>query len=96
MAGVIKYARLHLGTCSAPRHIAVAVDTPSLIIMGSTSPLSWTYPSKDHQTAVLDIPCRPCNKDTCPDIRCMYDLMPEQVLSDMERMLAGNSSVQGD
>ncbi|MFW6323919.1 MAG: glycosyltransferase family 9 protein [Desulfovibrionales bacterium] len=87
MAAVIARAGLHLGTCSAPRHMAVALDTPSLAIMGSTSPGSWTYPSPEHRAVGLDIPCRPCNRDACEHIRCMRELLPEQVATELDRMI---------
>jgi len=79
MAAVISCAHLHFGTCSAPRHIAVAVNTPSLVVLGSTSS-AWTCPSPEHEDISLDIACRPCNQNTCPDPRCLTGLTPEKVL----------------
>lgn len=34
MAACIAEADMHLGNCSAPRHIAVAVDTPTCVVLG--------------------------------------------------------------
>jgi len=79
MAAVIAQARLHLGTCSAPRHIAVAVGTPSLTVLGSTSP-AWTFPGPGHAHVALGLPCQPCNRNECPDPRCLTELTPETVL----------------
>ncbi|MFQ8738317.1 MAG: glycosyltransferase family 9 protein [Bilophila wadsworthia] len=45
----IAEADLHIGNCSAPRHIAVAVDTPTLTVLGSTTP-AWTFPSPSTPT----------------------------------------------
>jgi heptosyltransferase-2/heptosyltransferase-3 len=80
MAAVIAKADLHVGNCSAPRHIAVAVDTPSLAILGSTS-TAWTFPAPEHTDIALEISCRPCNKDICPlgTNACLEDLLPDMV-----------------
>ncbi|WP_051693904.1 glycosyltransferase family 9 protein [Desulfohalovibrio reitneri] len=80
MAAVIQSARLHVGTCSAPRHMAVAVNTPSLVVHGSTSD-AWSFPSEEHQTIASPLPCRPCNENVCPEghIACLRDLDPEIV-----------------
>ncbi|MDQ7031322.1 MAG: glycosyltransferase family 9 protein [Desulfonauticus sp.] len=81
MAAIIHQASLHIGNCSAPRHIAVALDTPSLIILGATSS-SWTYPDpKKHKDISLGLACQPCNQNTCPHVNCLKQLTPEQVLS---------------
>ena len=45
MAACIAEADLHIGNCSAPRHIAVAVGTPTLTVLGSTTP-AWTFPPR--------------------------------------------------
>jgi len=79
MAACIKSAALHFGTCSAPRHMAVALGTPSLVVLGSTSS-AWTFPGPEHGEIALDIECRPCNKNTCSDPRCLTELTPEAVL----------------
>jgi heptosyltransferase-2/heptosyltransferase-3 len=80
MAAVIAKADLHVGNCSAPRHIAVAVDTPSLAILGSTS-TAWTFPAPEHTDIALEISCQPCNKDVCPlgTNACLKDLLPDTV-----------------
>lgn len=82
MAACIARASLHIGNCSAPRHIAVAVGTPSLVVLGATS-ASWTYPAPEHRHLALGLPCQPCNRNTCPDPRCLLDLSPEQVLPEL-------------
>ncbi|MDE7468953.1 MAG: glycosyltransferase family 9 protein [Desulfovibrionaceae bacterium] len=65
MASVMYYATLHIGNCSAPRHIAVAVGTPTFTILGSTDP-SWTFPSSAHVYFSAQLPCQPCRQNVCP------------------------------
>lgn len=86
MAACISLAVLHVGNCSAPRHMAVAVDTPSLILRGSTSN-AWTYPSPAHQTLAAGLPCQPCNRNTCPHCRCLHELRPETAVAKALEML---------
>lgn len=81
MAAVIDRADLHFGNCSAPRHIAVGVNTPTLAVLGSTSP-AWTFPSDEHEDIVKGLDCQPCNENTCPNglMRCLTEFTPEEVL----------------
>jgi heptosyltransferase-2/heptosyltransferase-3 len=91
MAACIARAALHVGNCSAPRHIAVAVGTPTLTILGSTSS-AWTFPGPNHADLRLGLDCQPCNENTCPlgQARCLTDLEPETVLPAlMARLRAG-------
>jgi len=83
MAALIKAADLHVGNCSAPRHIAVAVGTPSFTILGSTSS-GWTFPANTHTDCSLGLHCQPCNRNECPiNVQCLTDLLPEDVFEQL-------------
>jgi len=84
MAACIERASLHLGNCSAPRHMAVAVDTPTLTVLGSTS-AAWTFPGPGHQALAKGLPCQPCNENSCPEghMRCLTGLTPAEVLPEL-------------
>ncbi|MCQ2444600.1 MAG: glycosyltransferase family 9 protein [Mailhella sp.] len=75
-AACIRLAALHIGNCSSPRHMAVAVDTPSLVIPGASGP-GWTYPGPMHESLAPDLPCIPCDSTECDDMRCMTLVRPE-------------------
>ena len=79
MAAVQERAVMHLGNCSAPRHFAVAVDTPSLTIHGATG-YGWRFPSDEHISMTKDIDCKWCNRNSCETIECMERFMPEECL----------------
>lgn len=80
MAACIEASAMLVGNCSAPRHMAVAVGTPSLTIQGATSS-GWVFPAPEHGHVALDIACRPCNKNTCGiGFACLRGLAPEAVL----------------
>lgn len=88
MAACIAEARLHLGNCSAPRHIAVAVGTPSCVVRGATSD-AWTFPSPEHVTIAANLDCQPCNRNTCDrNIRCLAAVPPRLVAEKALAMLA--------
>ncbi len=98
MAACIAYARMHLGNCSAPRHIAVAVGTPTLTIQGSTT-ASWTFPSEEHDSIILGLECQHCNKNTCSrhDVACLTQLSPDivaqRVLKHLRRTTPQSESI---
>ncbi len=77
-AACIKKAVLHIGNCSAPRHMAVACGTPSLTLTGASGPL-WTYPGPLHAHMSAGLSCCPCDKTECSDMRCMTLITPEMV-----------------
>jgi heptosyltransferase-2/heptosyltransferase-3 len=85
MAAVQSLARLHVGNCSAPRHFAVAVGCPTLTVLGATGG-GWRFPSPAHEDIFENLPCRPCNQNTCVsgDHACLETLSPERVA---ERLL---------
>lgn len=83
MAALIAAADLHVGNCSAPRHIAVAVGTPTFVVLGSTS-RGWTYPGPYHTQVALGLACQPCNQNQCPrEFACLRNLSPEAVFEEL-------------
>lgn len=78
-ASLTAVADAHVGNCSAPRHIAVAVNTPSFTILGATS-LGWAYPSAKHHNVSRGLGCQPCNLNACKiGIICLKDFPAETV-----------------
>ncbi|CCH47298.1 glycosyltransferase family 9 protein [Pseudodesulfovibrio piezophilus] len=88
MAAIQERASMHLGNCSAPRHFAVAVDTPSLIIQGATG-TGWGFPSEEHVSATKKLPCYPCNKNSCRfgTRECLEEFYPDDILDEALRIL---------
>ena len=79
MAGCMHRASLHIGNCSSPRHIAVAMYLPSVTILGATGP-TWKFPSAEHINIQKGLPCQPCNENTCNyNFRCLQELPAETV-----------------
>jgi ADP-heptose:LPS heptosyltransferase len=88
MAACMERAALHIGNCSAPRHMAVAVGTRSCIAHGSTGQ-EWTCPSAgnlpDHLGLAAGLDCQPCEANHCglaggaSSAPCLRALAPERL-----------------
>jgi heptosyltransferase-2 len=86
---MIQRCQLLITNDTGPRHYAVALDVPVVVIMGSTDP-RYTA-SNLERTVVLqrtDLDCVPCHKKTCPfQHECMTSIHPEEVFAAAEKML---------
>lgn len=83
MAACMEHAVLHIGNCSSPRHIAVAMDLPTFTILGATG-FGWQFPSPEHKAVqakmFMDMPCQHCNKDSCSTgMPCLMKLTPDMI-----------------
>ena len=76
---------------TGPRHYAVALDVPVLVIMG---PTDHRYTSANlEKTLVLrkDLDCSPCHKPVCPKgHECMLLITPENVLQAAKHLLTNS------
>ncbi|MFW5971528.1 MAG: lipopolysaccharide heptosyltransferase II [Desulfovermiculus sp.] len=88
---MIQRCQLLITNDTGPRHYAVALGVPVVVIMGSTDP-RYTA-SNLEKTVVLqrtDLECVPCHKKTCPhQHECMTSIHPEEVFTAAEKMLHG-------
>ncbi len=86
---IIRRARLLITTDSGPRHIAAAVGTPTITLLGPIDP-RW---SENFQCGAvhlrLPLECSPCGKRVCPlaHHKCLRDLTPEMVLKAADQAL---------
>ena len=86
LVSIIKGASFVITNDSGPMHIASAVKTPVIAIFGPTSPVLTGPYGQQHIVLTAGLPCQPCFKRTCKDIKCMTELRPEKVF---ERILTG-------
>jgi lipopolysaccharide heptosyltransferase II len=74
----------------APKHIAVAVGTPTVTIFGPTNNVSWNASGDPLHTAVVSREtCAPCDKTACPEynIKCMNNIKEEEVFEAVKKIL---------
>ena len=78
---IVKRCMLLIALDSGPRHFAVALNRPVVVLMGPNSP---KYTESEYETGKVvreDIECSPCQLKTCPtDRRCMTMITPEKVV----------------
>jgi lipopolysaccharide heptosyltransferase II len=90
---LISRSRLFVGGDTGPLHIAATTRTPIVGIFGPTLPARsapWRNPALPTESVELeDLPCRPCEQRVCApgDFRCLTALMPDAVISAVERAL---------
>ena len=85
-AACLAEASLLVGNCSSPRHMAVALGVPSLVIPGASG-TAWTYPSPLHRELRPELPCQPCAKTECADPQCLLRVTPEQAFAAARELL---------
>lgn len=88
LAALLDRANLFVGNDNGPRHLAIAVGTPTVGIFGQPWPESWTPPGASmHPTVEHDPGCkRACTYPRCK-LECIRDLPYAAVERTMENQL---------
>ena len=90
-AALISKARLFAGNDSGPAHLAVAVDTPALVVFGPTDP-DALYEKGSIIPVRSAVSCSPCYSNSifpgCPNKKkCMTSITIKKVKAALEEML---------
>lgn len=84
-------ASLVVSNDTGPRHISVALSTPTVALLGPMDERYTAYPATCCTTMINDVPCRPCNKKRCPGgHECMKGITPVQVFERVAEMMNNN------
>lgn len=96
LAAALAACRLVVSNCAGPKHVAVAVGTPTVTVHGSSDPRAWTPVHPEHKAVRLDeLRCIGCRLNDCPyGLECMTQLPPERVLAACESLLQGQESAR--
>ncbi|MGE4606646.1 MAG: lipopolysaccharide heptosyltransferase II [Myxococcota bacterium] len=88
LKALIARSTLLLSNDTGPRHIAVALRRPCVIVMGPTHPIH-TALHLEHQRVLRNpVACSPCQLKVCPiDHRCMTQLEPQRAVSAARELL---------
>lgn len=87
LACLIAKCSAYISPDSAPLHIAAAVKTPFVALFGPTDPKRHLAPAKDYVLLKKELPCSPCYKSKCKDVKCMEAITPQEVLEAVEKLL---------
>jgi ADP-heptose:LPS heptosyltransferase len=61
------------------KHIAVAMDVPTITIYGPTQSECWNPSERMHQALKSDIACIGCNRNECSSMECMEKVTPKKI-----------------
>jgi ADP-heptose:LPS heptosyltransferase len=91
LAALINRLDLFISNDTGPAHLAVAVDTPSVIVAGPADPERWApLDPAVHPLVRRPVECSPCTFDVCPiDHRCLRLISEAMVLETAEPLLEG-------
>ncbi|MCK5534008.1 glycosyltransferase family 9 protein [bacterium] len=79
LAALIKKCNLLISNDNGPKHIAVAMEVPSITIYGPTQSECWNPPEQEHRVLRADVACIGCNQNECFSMQCMDKVTPEKV-----------------
>jgi heptosyltransferase I len=79
LIAVMRKAIFVISNDSGPMHIAAALGIPIYAIFGPTDPLRTGPYGKGHTIISPAIPCAPCFKKTCENVKCLEGLSVDKV-----------------
>jgi heptosyltransferase-2 len=91
----IRRGKLMVSTDSGPRHVAAAFGKPLITLFGPILPIWSQNPTQRAVNLMLPLDCVGCRKRKCPakHHRCMRDMTPEMVYTEVVRLLNEDRSV---
>jgi heptosyltransferase-2 len=88
LKALIARSELVLTNDTGPRHIAVALRRPVVVVIGPTEPAHTALHLEHQRVLRRDLPCSPCQLKICPiDHRCMTGLHPDRVAEAARELL---------
>jgi lipopolysaccharide heptosyltransferase II len=84
-------ATLFVGNDSGIAHIAAAVETPSVVVFGSSNRVHWRpWTDAPNEIVFTEFACQPCPGHTCAvfgEPRCILSVRPDEVFAAIDRVL---------
>jgi ADP-heptose:LPS heptosyltransferase len=89
-------AKIFVGNDSGIAHIAAAVQTPTVVIFGSSNRDHWRpWTDAPNEIVYKEFACQPCPGYECRefgDARCIREVTPSAVFTALERILSSSNS----
>jgi lipopolysaccharide heptosyltransferase II len=90
-------AAIFVGNDSGVAHIAAAVETPSVVVFGSSNRNHWRpWTNAPHEIVYEKFACQPCAGFFCREFdapRCILSVKPESVFEAIEKVLRQESRI---
>jgi lipopolysaccharide heptosyltransferase II len=91
-------AKIFVGNDSGIAHIAAAVETPSVVIFGSSNINHWRpWTNARHEIVFEKMPCQPCAGYFCKEFgepECIKNVSVENVIEAIEKVLVDETTVK--
>src|SRR5206468_9614504 len=90
-------ARIFVGNDSGIAHVAAAVNTPSVVVFGSSNRDHWRpWTDAPNEIVFEEFQCQPCPGYICAEFgepRCILSVKAESVLEAIDRILAAGNAI---
>lgn len=86
---LLSHADILLTTDSAPAHLASVAQTPNILVLyGPTNYHQWKPHATNSNIVQIhaNVPCNPCKMRTCQSLRCLKELTPQMVISELNKI----------
>ncbi len=88
LAAIMQKLDLLITNDCGPKHLATAVNVPTLTIFGASDERVWNPPDTRRFPFIkANLECQPCNKLVCDNIKCMLELAPEIIFEKIKDMI---------
>ncbi|MFC1566421.1 glycosyltransferase family 9 protein [bacterium] len=88
LAALISHCNAVVTGCVGPKHIAIAMDVPTVTIFGPTQVISWNPPDDKSPVVTADkIDCLGCDKIYCEKMDCMRLVTVDMVFNTLKGLL---------
>jgi len=89
LVALLERATLLLSNDTGPRHIAVALGRPVIVVVGPTDSRHTDHLLEGQRVLLEEVDCAPCHLKTCPtDHRCMTLLRPQRAVDAAKELLS--------
>ncbi len=91
VTALARRADIFIGNDSGIAHIAAAVQTPTVVIFGSSNREHWRpWTDAPHEIVYEEFPCQPCAGYVCKEFgkpKCILSVKTESVIEKIERVI---------
>lgn len=87
LACLIKRCSVFICGDTAPLHIAIGMSVPVVALFGPTDPKRHLSAGENIILLNKELPCQPCYKPECRDVRCMEQISVDEVLEAVLKLL---------